>query len=61
MGEVKVLSLVTNLGITIIKKDIQTTRAKVGSQDENSREHVLRFPKWLLSEIKDVLFWYTAL
>jgi hypothetical protein len=62
MGEVKVLSLITNLGITINNiKDIQTTCAKVGSQNENSREHILRFPKWLLSENKDVLFWYSAL
>jgi len=36
--------------------DIQTTHDKVGSRDENSREHVLRFPKGLLSEIKDVLY-----
>jgi len=35
---------------------MQTTHDKVGSQNENSREHVLRFPKWLLSEIKDVFF-----
>jgi hypothetical protein len=36
---------------------MQTTHDKVGSQNENSREHVLRFPKWLLSEIKDVVFY----
>ncbi len=35
---------------------MQTTRDKVGSQNENSREHVLRFPKILLSENKDVFF-----
>jgi hypothetical protein len=58
---VKVLSLITNLGIAINRnKDIQTTCAKVGSQNENSREHKLRLPKWLLSENKDVFFWYSA-
>ena len=34
---------------------IQTTHDKVGSQDGNSREHVLRSQNRLLSEIKEVL------
>ena len=44
MGGLKILSLITNLGITInlFLIDSQTTREKVSSQNGNSREHVLR-------------------
>jgi len=37
--------------------DFQTAHAKLGSQDENSREHEFKVPNWLLSEIKDVSYW----
>jgi len=37
--------------------DFQTTHEKVGSQDENSREHEFKVPNGLLSEIKVVLNW----
>jgi len=35
---------------------MQTTRDKVGSRNENSREHVFKVPQRLLSENKDVFF-----
>lgn len=35
--------------------DFQTTHDKVGSPDENSREHEFKVPNRLLSEIKVVL------
>ena len=36
--------------------DIQTTLAKLSSQDGNSREHRIKVPNRLLSEIKDVTY-----
>jgi len=34
--------------------DIQTAHEKVGSRDENSREHEFKVPKKYFSEIKEV-------